>query len=163
MTVWQIRQTTGTRKAPLSAKDGYCPVCWEQRNLGCSRPHRTVQECPSCQLIPGMWHLWNCLCQDFLLWHLWFLRLPHHRKRQIRCSSPQGFLYPATLMSSLDTETRWKGLNVSLARWVDGISLISFDSDTYKSTDPITSSANRLQSNTLLLWNILCDENRKDR
>lgn len=47
----------------------------EQRNLGCSRPHRTVQECPLCQLIPGMWHFWNCLCQDFLLWHLWFLRL----------------------------------------------------------------------------------------
>lgn len=149
------------KRAPLSVKDGYCPICWEQRTLGCSRPHRTIQECPSCQLIPGMWHLWNCLCQDFLLWHLWFLRLPHHRKPQIRCSTPQGFLYPATLKSSLDTETRWKGLNVSLARWVDGISLICFDSDTYKSTDPITSSANRLQSNTLLLWNILCDENRR--
>ena len=88
----------------------------EQRNLGCSRPHRTVQECPLCQLIPGMWHFWNCLCQDFLLWHLWFLRLPHRRKPQISCSSLQGFLYPATLLSSLDTKTRWKGLNVSLAR-----------------------------------------------
>lgn len=151
----------GTRKALLSVKDGYCSTHREQRNLGCSRHHRTVQECPSCQLIPGMWHFWNCLCQDFLLLHLWFLKLSLHRKPQMGFSSPQGFLYPAALLSSLNTETRWKGLNVPLARWVDGISLICSDSDTYKSTEPITSSANRLQSNTLLLWNILCDENRR--
>lgn len=37
VTVWQIRQTMGTRKAPLLVKDGYCSACQEQRNLGCSR------------------------------------------------------------------------------------------------------------------------------
>jgi len=77
-----------------------------------------------CRLIPGTCHFWNCLFQEFLLWHLWFLRLPHHGKPQTLCSSPRGFLRLAALMSSSDPETRWKGLSVSLARSVDGISLI---------------------------------------
>lgn len=113
-----------------------------------------------CGLIPGMCHFWNCLFLDFLLWHLWFLRLPHHRKPQTLCSSPWRFLHLASLMSSSGTEMRWKGLNVSLARCVDGINLFWFR---YlpSQLDPITSTANRLQNNDLLQWNILCAGNRK--
>ena len=123
----------GTRKAPYyQLRMDTVQPAGNKETWAAQGPTGLSGSVLSCRLIPGMCHFWNCLFQDFLLWHLWFLRLPHYRKPQTLCSSPQGFLHRATLMASSDTETRWKGLNVSLARCVDGISLICSDSDIYQ-------------------------------
>lgn len=127
-------------------------ACAAQGLTGPSRAHPSLQA--DSRNVP----LWNCLVQDFLLRHLWFLRWPHHRKPWTLCSAPQGFLHLGTLVSSSDTEIRWKGWNVSLARCVDGISLFCY---LQNQLDRIASTANRLQSNHLLQWNILCAENRE--
>lgn len=123
----------GTRKAPCyQLRMGTVQPAGNKKTWAAQGPTGLSREHPSHGLIPGTCHFWNCLFQDFLLCHLWFLRLPHHRKPQTLCSSPRGFLHLATLMSSSDTETRWKGLNVSLARCVDGISSVCSDSDIYQ-------------------------------